>query len=113
MPRSETAAMALAILVTLAAPRAEAASCESLTSLKLADTLVTASEQVAPGALAASSPAIVPAGRTRLFAALPAFCRVSATLTPSHDSDIKIEIWLPLQRPEGAPGGTAWNGRFQ
>jgi hypothetical protein len=24
------------------------------------------------------------------------FCRVAATLRPSGDSDIKIEIWLPL-----------------
>ncbi len=32
------------------------------------------------------------------------FCRVQATLRPSPDSDIKVEVWLP----EGA----AWNGRF-
>jgi feruloyl esterase len=38
---------------------------------------------------------------------------VAATLTPSRDSDIKIEIWLPLPRADGAPGGPAWNGRFQ
>jgi feruloyl esterase len=104
---------ALAILVALAAPRAEAASCESLTNLKLADTAMTMSEVVAAGGLPATSPAIVPAARARLFATLPAFCRVTATLTPSRDSEIKIEVWLPLPRAEGAPGGTAWNGRFQ
>src|SRR6185436_14509817 len=38
------------------------------------------------------------------FAALPAFCRVAATLTPSSDSDIKIEVWLP---------SSGWNGKFQ
>lgn len=31
------------------------------------------------------------------------FCRVSATLQPSADSDIKIEVWLPLK---------AWNGKY-
>jgi feruloyl esterase len=36
---------------------------------------------------------------------LPAFCRVQATLTPSNDSDIKIEVWLP--------DSAAWNGKFQ
>jgi len=36
---------------------------------------------------------------------LPAFCRVAATLTPSSDSDIKIEVWLP--------DSTTWNGKFQ
>jgi feruloyl esterase len=34
---------------------------------------------------------------------LPAFCRVTATLTPSSDSAIKIEAWLPT---------SGWNGRF-
>ena len=31
------------------------------------------------------------------------FCRVAATLRPSGDSNIKIELWLPLQN---------WNGRL-
>jgi feruloyl esterase len=35
---------------------------------------------------------------------LPAFCRVTLTLTPSSDSDIKSEVWLPL---------AGWNGKFQ
>src|SRR5436190_22519130 len=38
------------------------------------------------------------------YSALPAFCRVAATLKPSPSSDIKIEVWLPT-------GG--WNGRFR
>ena len=33
---------------------------------------------------------------------LPAFCRVAATLTPTADSDIKMELWLPA----------GWNGKF-
>ena len=36
---------------------------------------------------------------------LPAFCRVAMTLTPSPDSDIRIEVWLP--------DSAAWNGKFQ
>ena len=32
---------------------------------------------------------------------LPAFCRVAATLTPVPDSEIKIEVWLPV---------AGWNG---
>ena len=39
-----------------------------------------------------------------MYASLPAFCRVAATLTPSSDSDIKIEVWLP---------SSGWNGKFQ
>jgi len=34
---------------------------------------------------------------------LPAFCRVIAVARPSSDSDIKIEVWLPL---------TGWNEKF-
>lgn len=33
----------------------------------------------------------------------PAFCRVAATLKPTSDSDIKVEIWLPM---------TGWNGKM-
>jgi len=38
------------------------------------------------------------------FSQLPTFCRVAATLTPSSDSDIKIEVWLPAAN---------WNGKSQ
>src|SRR3989442_16026482 len=38
------------------------------------------------------------------FKDLPAFCRIAATLKPSIDSNIKMELWLPL---------TKWNGKFQ
>jgi feruloyl esterase len=41
---------------------------------------------------------------TSAFKQLPAFCRVAATLRPSTDSDIKIEVWMPLAN---------WNGKFQ
>src|SRR3954470_20667670 len=40
-----------------------------------------------------------PAGTT-----LGAYCRVAATLKPSADSDIAIEVWLPAEN---------WNGKFQ
>jgi Tannase and feruloyl esterase len=35
---------------------------------------------------------------------MPAFCRVLATLRPTSDSDIKIEVWLPA---------SGWNGRLE
>ncbi len=34
----------------------------------------------------------------------PEFCRVAATLKPTPDSDIKIEVWLPT---------SGWNGKFE
>ena len=35
---------------------------------------------------------------------LPPFCRVAATLTPSTDSEIRVEIWMPQ---------SAWNERLE
>ena len=39
-----------------------------------------------------------------LYRATPAFCRVAATLAPTADSDIKVEIWMPA---------AGWNGKFR
>ena len=79
------------------------ASCESLTSLVLPQGAITAAQGVAAGAFTppGSSPS---AGQARQFGALPAFCRVTATLRPSVDSDIWIEVWMPA---------AGWNGKFQ
>src|SRR5437868_6527788 len=76
-----------------------ASSCESLSSLALPNTSITLAKTVAAGAftLPETGPAVPQ------FSQLPTFCRVAATLTPSSDSDIKIEVWLPAQ---------AWNGKF-
>jgi tannase/feruloyl esterase len=43
-------------------------------------------------------------GDPQAFKDLPAFCRVEATLKPSSDSEIKVEVWLP---------SSGWNGKFQ
>ena len=95
---------ALAALACLPARSAFAASCESLATLSLKDTAITKAEVVAPGAF---QPPGGPQRGPDPYKALGAFCRVAATLTPTSDSDIKIEIWLP------APGTTAWNGKYQ
>src|SRR5689334_10029315 len=81
-----------------------AASCESLTSLSQPNTSVTSAQIVAAGEFAPPDPdGALPAGMS-LYGKLPAFCRVEATLKPSSDSDIKIEVWLPV---------SGWNGRLQ
>jgi feruloyl esterase len=73
--------------------------CEQLKSLALRSATITSAESVAAGPFpnaAAPSAAIV---------MLPAYCRVAATLKPSSDSDIKMELWMPA--------AAAWNGKFQ
>ena len=106
MFRCATALLAGALLA--AAPAgAAAASCESLAALVLPQTTVTAAEVVPAGAFVPPGPAATAAAR-RIFAAAPAFCRVAATLAPTADSDIKIEVWLPA-----ATAAIPWNGKFQ
>jgi feruloyl esterase len=95
----------LFIATPLAAPlkvsAAGAAACESLASLKLPNTTITLAQTIATGAFTPPT-----AGRQNRgpYAELPSFCRVTATLAPSSDSDIKVEVWLPV---------SGWNGKFE
>jgi feruloyl esterase len=101
-------ASALVCAVLLAAPvyaqgtAISAAACEKLAaSLSLPKTTtVTSVQAVAAGRFA---PPDANAAALKAAANLPAFCRVSLTLKPSSDSDIKSEVWLPM---------TGWNGKF-
>jgi feruloyl esterase len=75
--------------------------------MTLENTKITIAQEVAAGAFTPPGVAARQGGapsQARVYANLPAFCRVAATLTPSSDSDIKIEVWLPASR---------WNGKFQ
>ena len=76
------------VLVALAiAPNARGATCESLTALSLPNTTITIAQSIPAGSFT------TPFNATLIN--LPAFCRVAATLKPSADSAIKIEVWLP------------------
>jgi feruloyl esterase len=95
------ALVSAALLATLAAGRAlrAAGPCDNLAGFVLPDTTITAAIAIEAGAF---SP---PGGATpERWRGLPAFCRVTATLRPTADSDIKIEVWLPT---------TGWNQKFQ
>ena len=90
--------LVMAIILVAAQP-AFAAPCESLSSLKLSDTTITSAQLVAAGAF---EPPGGPAPAT--LKELPAFCRVTAEIRPTKDSDIKLEVWMPAAR---------WNGKYQ
>src|SRR5262245_42322889 len=98
--------LTLSACAGIAAPGyARGASCESLTALALPHARVTSAAVVPPGGF---TPLATPRGvsptTVSQYKSLPEFCRVSATLTPSSDSDIKIEVWLPT---------AGWNQKFQ
>jgi feruloyl esterase len=81
--------------------------CERLSALPLAGGRITRAQQVAAGGYTAA------AGNAAPYSSLPAFCRVEATLTPSPDSDIKIEVWLPQSgwnQKLQAVGNNGWGG---
>ncbi len=92
------AATGLFAYVALASTPAMATPCTGLQSLQLKDTTITSATDNTTGVF------VVPGSNPpTTITGLPAFCRVTATLIPSSDSNIKIEVWLPE---------SAWNGRF-
>ena len=88
-----------------------AASCESLAALTVPNATITLAATVAPGAF---TPPVGGRGRGPTpYTDLPAFCRVAATLTPSSDSEIKIEVWMPMadwNRKLDVLGSQGWAG---
>src|SRR5690349_12921907 len=109
-----TSILTLAWLLLLLPGAAGAISCEGLKSLTLPDTTITLAASVAAGEFELPNPAAPRGpGPPPNFKNLPAFCRVAATLTPSKDSDIKIEVWLPASdwnRKFQAVGNGGWSG---
>ena len=68
--------------------------CQELASLNLSNGVITIAEIVGEGEFDEAR------GN---FGSVPEFCRVGATMSPSTDSDIKMELWLPTQN---------WNGKY-
>ena len=83
-------AFAAALITVLATP-ATAATCTALAGLALPDTTILTAQVISGGTFGGESN-------------LPEFCRVTATLTPTTDSSINIEVWMPSSN---------WNGRFE
>ena len=79
-----------AAALTRAAHVSAATSCEALTAHRLDHASV-----VSAATVAANAPPF--------YVARP-FCRVQITMTPTADSDIRVEVWLPIGH---------WNGKFE
>lgn len=94
-----------ALALAMASAPACAKECAQLAGMTLEAGHVDSAEPVAAGSFEPpASPFGPPPGVARAaFAGVPAFCRVRATLTPTPDSDIKVEVWLPA---------SGWNGKF-
>ena len=80
--------------------RAPAVSCERLAATAFPHAKVTLADTEPAGPF--KIPGAGGGGFGPSSITLPAFCRVAVTLTPTPDSDIKMELWLPPN----------WNGKF-
>jgi feruloyl esterase len=91
-----------------------AASCENLASLSLPYTTILSAQVVAAGAFAPPGPTRGAATAAE-FKDLPAFCRVTTTINRTGKSDVKTEVWMPVQDWNGdfQPAGSSfWGGSF-
>jgi feruloyl esterase len=88
--------VALIFGIALVSRFAGAVTCENLTTLSTAEMKVTLAAVVSSSGSAAQLPPDI--------GTLPPFCRVAATLTPSPDSAIRIEVWMPI---------SGWNGKYE
>lgn len=96
MARSPALIIYLSIRISVPGAAMAATTCESLQSLKLKDAAVTAAQSVPAGSFKLP-------GVNGTFSTTAAFCRVALTLKPLPDSDIRAEVWLPLD---------GWNRKF-
>ena len=100
----------LASTLLLAAPAvaqtADTSRCTNLQQLTLEHAHVLSAEVVTPGTFIAPPRPTGPNEQVPLYKQLAAFCRVKLQATPTSDSNIQIEVWLPLEAAK-------WNHRFQ
>src|SRR4249919_1516394 len=79
-------------------------SCERLTSLSVANTRIGQAEWLLAGGFKGPNEVFSGRDMTAFYKGLPPFCRVVAEAHPSADSNIKIEVWMPV---------SGWSGRLQ
>jgi feruloyl esterase len=91
--------LSLLLAAALLPAAARGSSCDALAKLQLPHTTVTLAEAVPAGDFTPPT-----GSAAKPIANLPAFCRVAATLSPAPDSQIKVELWLPI---------SGWNHRLE
>ncbi len=94
---SSFAGLLFALNMTMPVP------CEGLKELSFPDAKITIAELVPAGPFNQGG-RMPQGGPAQNPLTLPAYCRVAAVLTPSSDSNIEMELWMPIEN---------WNGKFQ
>ena len=78
--------------------------CPKLIGTKIPGATITMAETFAAGTFLAPPSPFPVADQSAFYKGLPAFCRVVAEAKPTADSDIRIEVWMPI---------AGWNGKLQ
>src|SRR5208283_854589 len=79
-------------------------ACEKLAGVAIDKTTITLAQTAAAGTFAGPPAPFTGADMSAFYKSLPAFCRVVAEAKPTSDSDIKLEVWLPV---------SGWNRKLQ
>jgi feruloyl esterase len=79
-------------------------NCADLAKLSLPSANIVSAQLVAAGAFTPATSDVMSQPENPIYRALPAFCRVVVLATPTADSAIPIEVWMPAK---------GWNGRFR
>ena len=87
---------ALFACTAAAASASAATSCQALARLTLPGVSIASAVSVSTGSFTP------PGGKP--IANLPAFCRVTGVISPTPDSNIRFEVWMP---------SADWNGKFE
>src|SRR4029079_4447071 len=95
------ASVGIVLALWMPQPVRAAAACDALSTVVLRSGKVTLAQEIAAHAFVPPASGRGRGGAPAPFADLPAFCRVAATLRPSSDSAINIEVWLPAASAEG------------
>src|SRR5215467_6542473 len=107
MSRLLSVAIVLFLAATASAQNTPSApqSCEKLSQLTLSKAKIVSAQAIETGAFtppANIAPWLI--GDPAFYKSLAPFCRVVVQATPSADSLIKVEVWMPAE---------GWNGRFR
>lgn len=86
------------------AAQASRQDCERLAGLAVPNANLTTAKTVAAGTFVGPPHPYSGVDMSAFYKQLPAFCRVVVHAKPSADSDIVIEVWMPL---------AGWNGKLQ
>ena len=96
-----TTYFAVMAVMALGAPQVPSDMCSNLkNTFSMPNTAINSAQTVPAGTFYPVNPG---AGATPVTD-LPSFCRVIGTLTPTSDSEIGVEVWMPT---------AGWNGKLQ